>query len=60
MKVERFMHVLGVFEMEYNHLNFVELECGVGFCNWALDFFYEIVMLENLVLQFKFSSFFVH
>ncbi len=142
------MHVLGVFEMEYNHLNFVELECGVGFgistwgfwcllwnvnvskfevgccivgtncytmilifylfaigmfcllwmgvgvccgfrhntiahgqnlfwkwsstllvmfivfvicfCNWALDFFCEIVMLENLVLQFKFSSFVVH
>jgi len=25
------MHVLGVFEMEHSHLNFVELECGVGF-----------------------------
>jgi hypothetical protein len=31
LKVERFMHVLGVFEMECSHLNFVELECGVGF-----------------------------
>ncbi len=32
----------------------------ICFCNWAFEFFCEIVMLENLVLQFKFSSFVVH
>lgn len=32
----------------------------ICFANWALEFFCEIVMLGNLVLQFKFSFFVVH